>query len=57
MYSGASGVRNDDALFFMLEWDRYGIDKKRVETCYTELEFLHSLGSAGHVVHSGAFGA
>jgi hypothetical protein len=56
MYYGASGVRNDDTLFFMLEWDRYGIDKKCVGTCYIELQFLYLLGSAGHV-HFGAFGA
>jgi hypothetical protein len=26
--SGASEVRNINALFFMLRWDRYGFDKK-----------------------------
>jgi hypothetical protein len=38
----------------MLRWDRYGFDKKRVRTRYGELVFLHLVGSAGHVVHSGA---
>jgi hypothetical protein len=42
------------ALFFMLGWDQYGFDKKRAETRYIELLFLHSVGSGGHIVHSGA---
>jgi hypothetical protein len=45
---------NVDALFFMLQRDRYGFDKKRFRTHYAELVFLHPLGSVGHVVHSGA---
>jgi hypothetical protein len=40
------------ALFFMLKWDRYGFEKKRAGTRYTS---LHLGGSAGHIVHSGAF--
>jgi hypothetical protein len=44
------------ALFFMLGWDQYGFDKK-CQTRYTELVFLQLVGSAGYVVHSGAFGA
>jgi hypothetical protein len=34
-----SGARKVDALFFMLRWDRYGFDKKRVGTRYAELVF------------------
>jgi hypothetical protein len=37
----------------MLGWDRYEFDKKCVRTCYGELVFVHPVGSAGHVVHSG----
>jgi hypothetical protein len=40
----------------MLGWDQYGFDKK-CQTRYTELVFLQLVGSAGYVVHSGAFGA
>jgi hypothetical protein len=57
VHSGASGVRNVEALFFMLGLDRYAFDKKRVGTRYTKLVFLHPVGSACHVVHSGACGA
>jgi hypothetical protein len=38
----------------MLGWDQYGLDKKRPGTPCTEVVFLHLLGYAGHVVHSGA---
>jgi hypothetical protein len=39
--SGASGVRNVDALFFKLGWAWCGFHKKHAETCYAELVFLH----------------
>jgi hypothetical protein len=42
------------ALFFMLGCDWYGFDKKHTGTRYTELVFLYPVGSAGHVLHSGA---
>jgi hypothetical protein len=41
----------------MLGWDRYGFDKKRVETRYAELVFLHLMGSANLIVHSNVIGA
>jgi hypothetical protein len=41
----------------MLGWDWYGFDKKRAETHYAEIKFLHRVESAGNVVHSGASGA
>jgi hypothetical protein len=37
--SGASGPRNIDKLIFMLGWDRYQFDKKRIGTCSAEFVF------------------
>jgi hypothetical protein len=41
---------------FILRWDQYGFDKKRIGRRYTELVFLHPIGSVGHVAHSGTSG-
>jgi hypothetical protein len=46
-----------NTLFFMVGWDRYVFDKKRIRTRYAELVFSHLVGSVGHVVLSGVSGA
>jgi hypothetical protein len=52
-----SEARNTEALFLLLEWNQYGFNKKGARTCYAEHVFLHPVLFAGHVVHSGAYGA
>jgi hypothetical protein len=47
LHSGAFGPQNVDALFFMLEWNRYGFHKKRVERRYIKLVFLNLVRSTG----------
>jgi hypothetical protein len=50
-------ARNINAQFFLLRWALCGFCKKRRGTRYTELVFMHRVGSAGHIVHAGAFRA
>jgi hypothetical protein len=57
VHSDLSEPPNINALFFLLGWDQYRFDKKRVGTHYAELVFLHPLGSVGHVVHFDASAA
>jgi hypothetical protein len=54
VHSGASGARNNDALFFMLGWGWWSLHKKPVGTQYAKLVFLYLVGSTGHKVHPGA---
>jgi hypothetical protein len=54
VHSSAPEVRNNNVLFFMFGWDRYGFAEKHVGTRYAELVFFHPMGSMGHVLHPGA---
>jgi hypothetical protein len=53
LHPGALEAQNIDALFFMLVWDRYGFDNKCFRTRYAKFVFLHPMGYAGQVMHSG----
>jgi hypothetical protein len=52
VHSCSFGLRNINALFFLLGWDQCGFHKKRTGTHYAELLFFHPVGSACHVVNS-----
>jgi hypothetical protein len=41
VHSDASGVRNIDALYFKLRWNRYGFHKKLAATHCVKIVFLH----------------
>jgi hypothetical protein len=56
VHSGASGLQNVIALFFMLGLDGCGLNKKHQNTLHQTCVFA-SYGSAGHEVHSSAAGA
>jgi hypothetical protein len=38
----------------MVKWDWYRFHIKHARTRYVEPGFVHPVGSAGHIVHSGA---
>jgi hypothetical protein len=57
VHSGASGVRNIDALLFMLGWAQSGFHKMCTGTLYAKIVFLQSVGSVSHVVHFSTSGA
>jgi hypothetical protein len=44
-------------IIFLLEWAQYGFFKKSVKTHYIKLVFLHLVGFAGDIAHSGVSGA
>jgi hypothetical protein len=54
--SGALGVQNVDAQFFMLRQAQCGSRKVRAGTRYIELVFLNLVRSSGHVVCFGVSG-
>jgi hypothetical protein len=54
VHSGASRVRNINALFFILRWTRCQFHKKHARARYAKLVFLHSVRFGGHVACSSA---
>jgi hypothetical protein len=56
VHFGASRTRNVDALFFMLDWERYGFHKNHVGTRYAELVFLHPLDTLFFMLRRDRYG-
>jgi hypothetical protein len=56
MQPEASGMQNIDALFFILGCEHYGFDENCFGKHYSELVFLYSVGSVGHIVDSSEIG-
>jgi hypothetical protein len=54
LYSCLFRVRHDDELLFKLEWVWCSFHIERAGTRDAELAYLHLVGFAGHIVHSGA---
>jgi hypothetical protein len=52
VHSGAFGVRNVDALFFLLTWALCRFYKLCTRTPNSKLLFLHPVGSVGQIVPS-----
>jgi hypothetical protein len=56
VHSGATRAQKIDTLFSSLKWAWCGFHKKCTWKCNFQLAFLHLVGYAGYVVHSGASG-
>jgi hypothetical protein len=50
-------VSTNSARDTLRRWDRFGFNKKHTGSRYTEVVFLHPVGSVGHDVHFDASGS